>query len=90
MGLDVSIAANAEGFVPTLASLPKDDANTLALQSAYAWALRRLWAILCGLSGLSLLLSLGIGTHSLDRVLESAHFLRNDKINGDSEAGGDL
>lgn len=79
LGLDVSIAANAEGFVPILARMPRDAANTLALRHAYAWALQRLWAVLCGLSGIAFLVSLAIGTHTLDRVLESAHVLRSTK-----------
>lgn len=88
LGLDVSIAANAEAFVPTLARMPKDAAGTLELRHAYAWALQKLWAILCGISGLAFLMSLAIGTHTLDRVLESAHVLRAAKADRSSMADG--
>jgi hypothetical protein len=74
-GLPKSIADDAEGFVATLKTLPdskyKDD-----LLIAYARAFKVLFEVLTGLSGVGGLASLAIGSHGMDKALDSQHVMR--------------
>lgn len=75
--LPVSVAENAEGFIPVLQGLSSVTGEKLEYQRAYAWALRMLFSTLTGISAVGLLISLAIGNHTLDMALESKHVLRS-------------
>ncbi|KAK4504762.1 hypothetical protein PRZ48_002724 [Zasmidium cellare] len=78
-GLDLPavVAENAEGFAHLLKSMPAG-ADRLAIVMNYSWSFQMLFAVLCGISGLGLLISCFIGGHSLNQGLESEHKLREE------------
>lgn len=78
VGLPASYAANAEGLVPVLQHLSGALDSKMELQQAYAWALRMLFATLTGVAALGLLISIIIGNHTLDILLEPKHRLRGE------------
>lgn len=71
------VAKNAEGFAHLLRGLT-DGADKSAIVSNYAWSFQMLFATLCGISGLGLIISCFIGGHSLNQGLESEHKLRGE------------
>lgn len=72
--LPTDIAADAVGYVQILREM-SDPHMKAAIIGAYAWAFQNLFATLAGMSGLGLLLSLGIVSHSLDVKLTPEHQL---------------
>jgi hypothetical protein len=73
-GLPTDIASNAVGYVQTLHQM-SDLGLRDSIIEAYAWAFRREFVALTGISGLGLFLSFGISSHSLDKKLNSEHKL---------------
>lgn len=64
-GLPVGVAANFEGFLPTLQSMPEEAPMKIELQQAYAWALKSLFSTSTGIGFVGLLLSLKIDDYTL-------------------------
>lgn len=64
--LSVDIAANFEGFILKLQSLPATESQRLEFQNGYAWALRMLFATSTGVSVVGLLLSSAICGYTMD------------------------
>jgi hypothetical protein len=52
--------------------LPPHAAETILLKTAFANAIKTVWTVMCGIAGISLLISLFIKEFSLDRVHETA------------------
>lgn len=73
--LPTIVADNAEGFAHMLRGL-SDSPEKLAIVNNYAWSFQMLFATLCGISGLGLLVSCVIGGHSLNQEHETNHRLR--------------
>lgn len=57
-GLPAEIASDFEGYVQVIQGLPADSPEKLAIQLAYAWAFKMLFATLTGICGFGGLLSL--------------------------------
>ena len=76
LGLPAEYAGNAEGLVPVLQSMSSALAAKDEIRMAYAWALRMLFATLTGVAALGLLVSVVVGNHTLDILLESKHKLK--------------
>ena len=83
LGLPAEYAGNAEGLIPVLHSMSGALATKLELQQAYAWAFRRMFATLTGVSALGLVISVLVGNHTLDILLDSKHKLRGDESRED-------
>lgn len=82
LGLDSSIAVNAEGFVrATLSHLPPDAPLRVAALKAYAHGFRGVFIGETAISGFALLASLAVRHYSMDRILESKFSL--DKKEGE-------
>lgn len=74
-GLSTDLARNAERYVATLRT---DHPSEKELkQDIINWAFRKLFATLCGISGLGLGISLLIGKYSLDKELDSEHVVQD-------------
>jgi hypothetical protein len=71
-----SIAQHAEGLAYMVGKMPDSSDRTL-IAGAVAWAFKMLFATLCGISGLALVIAIVlIEGHSLNQDLESQHTLR--------------
>lgn len=77
-GLDVAIAQRTEGFAYILKSMP-DGTDKTMIVAAYAWSFQMLFATLCGISALGLVVACFIRAHSLDQSLASEHRLREEE-----------
>lgn len=77
LNLPAIIADNAEGFAHMLRDMG-ESADKTAIITNYAWSFQMLFAVLCGISGLGLIISCFIGGHSLNQGLESEHKLREE------------
>lgn len=79
LGLPIAIAKNSEGFAHLLHTLADSPLKESAL-GAYAWAFRMLFATMCGISGIGMILAFSsIKGHTLDQKLESEHVLEGDE-----------
>lgn len=76
-GLPTVIATNAESFITELVSLPATSVERIAVTQAYQKAFHSLFEVMTGISGLGLILSFTLRSASLDKVLASAHSLRD-------------
>lgn len=65
VGLPVGVAADFEGFLPTLQDLSEDVPMKLEIQQAYAWALKLLHGTSTGVGFVGLLLSWKIDDYTL-------------------------
>ncbi|KAL8889534.1 MAG: hypothetical protein Q9215_003188 [Flavoplaca cf. flavocitrina] len=74
--LPTAVAKDAEKFVTTLKVLPKDSGEYQHYILAYAESFKVVFVVLTALTGLAGLLSLLIKEHTMDRVLDSEHTLR--------------
>ncbi|ESZ92257.1 putative efflux pump antibiotic resistance protein [Sclerotinia borealis F-4128] len=74
-GLPTSIAQDAAGFISQLNSLPDDSQFKMEVISAYSQGFRTVFEVLTAISGAGGLISLAIGSYSLDRQLDSEHVL---------------
>ncbi|KAI4724778.1 putative efflux pump antibiotic resistance protein [Aureobasidium sp. EXF-10728] len=73
-GLSTELANNVEVYVALIRSSPSSPEKTL-LKEVINWAFQRLFAALCGISGLGLVVSVWIGKYSLDKELSSQHVI---------------
>ncbi|KAI4716277.1 putative efflux pump antibiotic resistance protein [Aureobasidium sp. EXF-10727] len=73
-GLSTELANNAEVYVALIRSSPSSPEKTL-LKEVINWAFQRLFAALCGISGLGLIVSVWVGKYSLDKELDSQHVI---------------
>ena len=74
--LPTAVVKDAENFVTTLKVLPKDSEEYQHYILAYAESFKIVFVVLTALTGLAGLLSLLIKEHTMDRVLDSEHTLR--------------
>ena len=79
--LPTSIAANAEGYVQVLKTMP-DSPMREAIIQAYTEAFKVVWEEMTAFAALGLVLSLGVARFSLDRKYDSRH-----KLGGGGEEG---
>ncbi|THZ61361.1 putative efflux pump antibiotic resistance protein [Aureobasidium pullulans] len=82
-GLSTELAENAEVYVSLLRSTPSSPQKIL-LKEIINWAFRMLFATLCGICGLGLIISVLIGKYSLDKELDSQHVI----VQSESESEG--
>ncbi|SMR54784.1 unnamed protein product [Zymoseptoria tritici ST99CH_3D1] len=74
--LPAEIAKSAEAFAHLLSNM-KPSAEKTEIVAAYAWTFRMLFAVMCGISALGLVISvLLITAKSLDQEIDSEHRLR--------------
>jgi hypothetical protein len=64
-----STSLDAVSIIKTIATLPSDAPETLILKHAFADAIKTIWAVMCGISGLALIATLGIKGYKLDQAL---------------------
>jgi MFS family permease len=76
LGLDVSVARDAEAFVSTLQAMGDKDVVKARYVSAYVRSFQNMWEVLTALSVLGLLSSALIEAHTMDRKLDNAHLVR--------------
>ena len=74
----VEYSKDASGLVQTLKSMP-DSETKQDLVHAYADSLKIVWAVMCALSGVAMLLSFFIRRQSLDRALATEQGLEGDR-----------
>ncbi|KAL9042005.1 MAG: hypothetical protein Q9180_000901 [Flavoplaca navasiana] len=74
--LPTAVAKDAEKFVATLKALPQASEEYQYYILAYAESFKVVFVVLTALTGLAGLLSLLIKEHTMDRVLDSEHTLR--------------
>ena len=84
LGLPTSISNNSAGFALVLKNMAPS-AEKESIISAYVWSFQMLFATLCGISGLGLVLSVFIRGHSLNQQLDTVHRLRDGHPASDSE-----
>ncbi|THW52170.1 putative efflux pump antibiotic resistance protein [Aureobasidium pullulans] len=82
-GLSTELAENAEVYVSLLRSTPSSPQKIL-LKEIINWAFRMLFATLCGICGLGLIISVIIGKYSMDKELDSQHVI----VQSESESEG--
>ncbi|CAK1362456.1 unnamed protein product [Cercospora beticola] len=76
LGLPEAIAKNSEGFAHLLHTMA-DSEQKRTILGAYAWAFQKLFATMCGISGVGLIVAVVlIKGHSLNQKLESEHVLK--------------
>ncbi|PSS12164.1 hypothetical protein M430DRAFT_144241 [Amorphotheca resinae ATCC 22711] len=75
-GLPTELAANAEGYISTLKTLPASAQKDLILK-AYAQGLQGVFEVLTGIGGLGIIATVFIPHRSMDRPLESDHTLNS-------------
>jgi hypothetical protein len=76
--LSVEIAENAEAIAHLLRGMAASEEKT-EIVAAYAWSFRMLFAVLCGVSAVGLLISItSIKAHSLNQEIDSQHMLRGE------------
>jgi MFS family permease len=68
-----SIAHHAEGFIPKLKMLRRDDPSRDAILQAYNHGFLGVYVVMTAISALGLLSSLVIRKHSMDKILETKH-----------------
>ncbi|KAI5202056.1 putative efflux pump antibiotic resistance protein [Aureobasidium subglaciale] len=73
-GLSIELAENVEVYVALLRSAPASAEKTL-MKDMINWAFQRLFAIICGISGLGMAISVLIGSYSLDKELDSQYVI---------------
>ncbi|KAF2216152.1 hypothetical protein CERZMDRAFT_64621 [Cercospora zeae-maydis SCOH1-5] len=79
VGLPVAIAKNSEGFAHLLHTMADSEEKRQVL-GAYAWAFQKLFATICGISGVGLIVAVVfIKGHSLNQKLETQHVLKEDE-----------
>lgn len=83
----LTYAQDASSLVKYIHTLPKGSAERSLIESLYAKALVIVWAVMCGVGGLALLLSLLTKDYSLNKALSSRQGLR-DPPSDDMESGG--
>ena len=79
-------AVDSTGLVQIIKEMPASMAKADLIQS-YADALKVIWAVMAGLSGLALISSLWIEHFTLDRALETDHGFKFEEKTGDRESG---
>jgi ABC-type long-subunit fatty acid transport system fused permease/ATPase subunit len=62
---------DAVALVEIIKSLPQNSIETIYLKTAFANALKAVWEVMCGLSGLALLASLVLKRYDLDQGLQT-------------------
>jgi hypothetical protein len=75
-GLPTELAANAEGYISTLKTLPASAQKDLILK-AYSQGLQGVFEVLTGIGGLGIIATVFIPHRSMDRPLESDHTLNS-------------
>jgi MFS family permease len=83
----LAYAQDASSLVQYIHTLPKSSAERNLLESLYAKALVIVWAVMCGIGGLALLLSLFTKDYTLNQALSSKQGLQGRPSN-DVESGG--
>lgn len=76
LGLNLSVADDAEAFVGVLHAMANADIVKGRYILAYVRSFRNMWEVLAGISALGLLSSMLIKGHTMDRKLDNAHLLR--------------
>lgn len=77
-GLPSDIAGNAEGFVATLNRLPSDSPLKIGVVQAYMSSFKVLFIVLTAVSAASLVTSLFISHHTMNKSLGSRHVLEQE------------
>ncbi|EME47767.1 hypothetical protein DOTSEDRAFT_123417 [Dothistroma septosporum NZE10] len=77
-GVDPAIAKHAESYIPALKAMADDSPLKHTIVHACSWTFQRLFATLCGISGLGLVISCFIQGHTLDQELQGGHVLRDE------------
>ncbi len=72
-----ALAQDASGLVQVIKGLPKGTAERTAIVSAYADALKVVWAVMAGLAFVALVLSFGTEGLSLDAEMETEQGLKD-------------
>jgi hypothetical protein len=72
-------SSDAASLVQIIKSMSHDDPQRLPLMHAYADSIKVVWAVMCGLAGLALLLSLGIKGLSLDVALATEQGFKHEE-----------
>ncbi|ETI28304.1 hypothetical protein G647_00753 [Cladophialophora carrionii CBS 160.54] len=76
-GLPTAIAQNAEAYIATLHSMPKDDPFRKSVISAYAQAFHTVFIVLTAFSAASLVVTVvGVRHHTMDKSIETQHKLQ--------------
>jgi hypothetical protein len=65
------LSQDAVALIEVIKSLPKDAPQTLHLRMAFSNALKIVWAVMCGLSGVSLVACFFVKAYSLDQILQT-------------------
>ncbi|KAH0539028.1 hypothetical protein FGG08_004422 [Glutinoglossum americanum] len=76
VGLPKEISQNATTYILKLRTLPVDSPLRLRLLQAYSKAFQRVFQVMTGIGLFGGFLSLLIGSHSMDKGLDSGHVLR--------------
>jgi len=80
VGLDTSIAQEAEAYVFVLNALPDGDPFKIKAISAYVYGFQGVWWTYVALSGLALVMSLAIKHQDMNRRISTIHTLEKSKV----------